>query len=177
MPAVQGVSVLCELSDIYRWHRLCLRIYGMLTWDINQQVEDLAAAAHSFVKRGGRAALSEILRDDMPVILALYAMDYLEKQSNNMPAVTREILLPCFSLSYSRLYASKLDDPLKHFLARMDWFLDGEKGDPGEALSHVLTTTLGDKIKNAAPVVEHLSKIVLPEMNRRMWVAWRSEFH
>ncbi len=173
---LQGLD-LSQLPSLYRWHRLCLRVYGMLTWDIAQQVDAMVEAAQGVIKRSSRAALSDLLRDDLPVILALYAMEHFAENYASLSSVAQEILLPCFSLSYSKLHADKMQDPLKHLLARMDWFLDGEKGDPAEALSHVLTTALDGKLKDPAPLLEYLSKTLLPEMDRRMLVAWRSEFH
>jgi hypothetical protein len=91
-----------------------------------------------------------------------------------VPEVAKEMLMSCFSLSYCNLFASKTEDPMKHFLTRMDWFLDGEKGSPSQALSRVLTAILN--LKDVSPLVEYMDKILLPEMDRRMLVAWRREF-
>ena len=167
---------LSNLPDIYRWQRLCLRIYGMLTWDLPQQIEALVTAAQGMIKRSSRGALSNLLHEDMPVILALYAMEHLNETAPHAPLAAKEMLLPCLSLSYSQLFGDKLQDPLKHFLARMDWFLDGEKGDPSEALSFILSTLLEGKLKDATPLVQYLEQTMLPKMDRRMAVAWRSEF-
>jgi hypothetical protein len=70
------------------------------------------------------------------------------------------------------LFASKSEDHIKHFLTRMDWFGDGEKGASSQAVSQVLTALLN--LKDVSP--EYMDRVLLPEMDRRMLIAWRREF-
>jgi hypothetical protein len=166
-------------QDLYRLHRLCLRIHGLMTRDIAAQAVKLAEAVGRGLRKKARRDLTQTLAEDLPVILALHAMDRLagEPRFHN-PALLellRSLLLPCFSLSYQHLYAD-MQDPLKHVLARLDWYLDGDKGEPVGAFTHLAATLLGDQPHDPAPLLKHISENLLPEMDKRLELAFRYEF-
>ena len=172
---IDSVSLdLGNITDLFRWHRVCLRVYGMLTWDLDQQVETMVNSMEG-TKRSTRKALTDLLHAELPVILGLYALERLQKVVPNLPKVAQEMLLPCFSLSYSDLFGDKLEDPLKHFLARLDWFLDAGN-DPAETLNTVLTTSLENKVKDINPILNCMKEDIFPEIDRRVILAWRCEF-
>ncbi len=164
---------------LYRLHRLCLRIYGLLSRDIDDQALALSEAPGLALKRKNRQALVQTLTDELPVLLALYALERLAKDQRlggeNLNDLLRGLLLPCFSLSYQRMY-DEPSDPLKHVLARIDWYLDGEKGEPLDAFAHFISTILGEQLKDPAPLLKHLEASFLPEMDRRLDLAFRYEF-
>jgi hypothetical protein len=162
------------LANLYRWHKVCLRIYGLLTYDLDRQVEKISDAVGAN-KRQLRKSLSKLLEEDMPVVLGLYALEQLQKMVPNLPLPLQEMLLPCFSLSYSHLFARKGEDPLKYLLSRIDWFLD-ETRNPEESLSMVLGTIFKNKLKDPGELLEYLQQVIFPEARRRIMLAWRSEF-
>jgi hypothetical protein len=164
--------------DLFRLHRLCLRIYGLMTRDLPAQALSLAQAAGPLSKKD-RQSLAETLTDELPVILALHALERLEANqrlaSLGLSEFLRGLLLPCFSLSYSQLYG-EASDPLKMALARLDWYLDGDKGNPQEALAYFAATMLGDHLSDTGPLLKHIEEQLLPEMDKRLELAFRYEF-
>ncbi len=86
----------------------------------------------------------------------------------------RALLLPCFALSFAGLY-ERPADPLKHFLARVDWYLDGEKAAPATAFLQYLKMLLGDKLGRPERVAQHLEQVLLPELESRLELAFRYE--
>ena len=168
-----------EPAQLLRVNRLCLRIYGLLTRDIPAQAAEMVAAAGSLGKKD-RRELTQVLAEELPVIMALHALERLGRaeslgRSGELSELLRGLLLPCFSLSYSQLYAQPTD-PLRQFLDRVDWYLDGEKGDPLEAFAHLASTLLGEQQGDAAPLLAHLQERLLPEMDRRLELAFLYEF-
>lgn len=178
LPALDG-AMPPRPEDLYRLHKLCLRIYGLLCRDIPDQAQALASAPGLSLKRKNRQALVQTLEEELPVLLALYALERLAKDQRlggeNLTDLLRGLLLPCFSLSYQRMYDQPAD-PLKHVLARIDWYLDGEKGEPLDAFAHFASTILGDQVKEPEPLLQHLEASFLPEMDRRLELAFRYEF-
>jgi hypothetical protein len=166
-------------QDLFRLHRLCLRIHGIMTRDIPVQATKLAEAVGKGLRKKARQDLTQTLAEDLPVILALHALDRLAADprfhNNNLVDLLRGLLLPCFSLSYQHLY-EEMQDPLKHVLARLDWYLDGDKGEPLGAFTHLAATLLGDQPHDPAPLLKHLTENLLPEMDRRLELAFRYEF-
>lgn len=165
-------------QDLYRLHRLCLRIFGLMARDIPAQAFTLAQAAGPLRKKD-RQSLANTLADELPVLLALHALERLENHprlaSHGLSELLRGLLLPCFSLSYSQLYEEPAD-PLKQILARLDWYLDGDKGNPQEALAYFASTLLGDHLMDTAPLQRKMEEYLWPEMDRRLELAFRYEF-
>jgi hypothetical protein len=159
---------------VYRWHRVCLRIYGILTYDLDRQIKELSDAAGA----GGRqlrGPVGKLLREDLPVILGLYALKQLQNMVPGLPLAAQEMLLPCFSLSYSELFARKGEDPLNCLLSRVDWFLD-EACDPEEALILLLNAVFKNKLKAPDALLDYIREVIFSEAKRRITLAWRSEF-
>lgn len=177
LPPLQG-AIPAKPLDLFRLHRLCLRIYGLMTRDLPAQALSLAQAAGPLNKKD-RQALAQTLADELPIILALHALGRLESNPHlaqiGLSEFLRGLLLPCFSLSYSQLY-EEATDPLQQVLARLDWYLDGDKGNPQEGLAYFASTTLGDHLADTGPLLEHLNQILLPEMDKRLDLAFRYEF-
>lgn len=166
-------------AQLMRLSRLCLRIYGLLTRDIPAQAADMVSAAAGSLGKKERQQLVQVLSDELPVIMALHALERLGREKalslSGLSELLRGLLLPCFSLSYSQLYAEPAD-PLRQFLDRVDWYLDGDKGQPLEAFAHLASTLLGEHLKDMEPLAAHLKESLLPEMDRRLELAFRYEF-
>lgn len=177
LPSLEG-AIPARPLDLFRLHRLCLRIYGLMTRDLPAQASALAQAAGSLSKKD-RLSLTQTLTDELPIILALHALERLEAEqrlaSMGLSEFLRGLLLPCFSLSYSQLY-EEATDPLKLALARLDWYLDYDKGNPQEALAYFASTTLGDHLADTGPLLARIEKNLLPEMDKRLDLAFRYEF-
>ena len=178
IPPLEG-AVPSRPEDLYRLHRLCLRIYGLLSRDVPAQAAALAQAAGPSVKKKQRAALERTLQEELPVLIALHVLERLAADPRlsgpGLDELLRGLLLPCFSLSYQHLYEEPAD-PLAHVLARVDWYLDGDKGEPAAALIYFLTTVLNNKISGLDPLFSHLKEVFLPEMDSRLELAFRYEF-
>ncbi|MGD8561089.1 MAG: hypothetical protein PVG60_03860 [Desulfarculaceae bacterium] len=166
-------------EDLYRLHRLCLRIYGLLARDVPAQAQALTKAAGSSLRKKDRKALAQALEEELPVLIALYAQERLAKDprlaGQGLADLLRGLLLPCFSLSYQHLYEQPAD-PLKHVLARVDWYLDGDKGEPLAAFLHFINAVSGARLGEEDPLVEHLKGVFLPELDSRLELAFRYEF-
>ncbi len=177
LPSMEG-AIPARPLDLFRLHRLCLRIYGLMTRDLPAQALNLAQASGSLSKKD-RQSLTQTLTDELPMILALHALERLEADQRlaqmGLSEFLRGLLLPCFSLSYSQLYG-EASDPLKMALARLDWYLDGDKGNPQEALAYFAATMLGDHLADTSPLLQHIEKHLLPEMDKRLDLAFRYEF-
>lgn len=167
-------------GDLHRLHRLCLHIYGLLTRDVEQQAAAMAQAGGVFLKKKQRQMLERTLAEELPVIIALHALDRLASDGrltgDGLDELIRGMLLPLFAMSYRKLYDAPAD-PLSHVLARVDWYLDGEKGDPVSALIHFLHTALGEPLRDTAPLTGHVTEVFLPEMDKRLELAFRYEFN
>ncbi|MFH1057341.1 MAG: hypothetical protein V1797_01520 [Pseudomonadota bacterium] len=174
-----GGALPADPTQLMRLNRLCLRIYGLLTRDIPAQAAEMVAAAGGSLGKKERQTLIQVLGDELPVIMALHALERLDREEalsrSGLSELLRGLLLPCFSLAYSRLYAEPAD-PLRQFLDRVDWYLDGDKGQPLEAFAHLASTLLGEHLEDMGPLVKHLSESLLPEMDRRLELAFRYEF-
>ncbi len=172
-------------QNLLRLHRLCLRIYGLLARDVAAQAQTLAEAGGHGLRKKARQALAQTLAEELPVLMALYALDKLavdprlhgqeDQRGEELADLLRGLLLPCFSLSYQHLY-DQPSDPLKHVLARLDWYLDGDKGEPLGAFAHLASTVLGKQLPDPHPLLKHLHDHLLPEMDRRLELAFRYEF-
>lgn len=177
LPPMEG-AIPARPLDFFRLHRLCLRIYGLMMRDLPAQASTLAQAAGALGKKD-RQALTQTLIDELPIILALHALERLEADqrlaSLGLSEFLRGLLLPCFSLAYSQLYA-EATDPLKQVLARLDWYLDYDKGNPQEALAYFASTILGDHLANTGPLLKQIEAHLLPEMDKRLDLAFRYEF-
>jgi hypothetical protein len=96
--------------------------------------------------------------------------------SEDGPAeLIRSLLLPCFSMSYVDLYEQH-QDPLKHVLARVDWYLDGDKGEPLSAFIDYVSTLTGEKMADGEPLANYIKENLQPEMDKRLELAVRYEF-
>lgn len=168
-----------EPAQLLRLNRLCLRIYGLLSRDIPDQAAAMVGAAAGSLGKKDRRELVQVLTDELPVIMALHALERLGREEalgrSGLSELLRGLLLPCFSLFYSQLYAQP-SDPLRQFLDRVDWYLDGEKGDPLEAFAHLAATLLGKHLSDPAPLLAHLQERLLPELDRRLELAFLYEF-
>ncbi len=166
-------------GDLLRLHRLCLYIYGLLTRDIGDQARALAEAVGSALRKKQRQELALTLEDELPVLIALHVLERLSAsdrlQDQGLDELVRGLLLPCFALSYQQLY-EKPADPLEYVLARVDWYLDGDKETPLSALAHFVATAWGDRLSDPGPLLDHLENQLLPEMDRRLDLAFRYEF-
>lgn len=168
-----------EPEEFFRLQRLCLRIYGLLSRDVPAQAQALARAAAPSLRKKQLQNLTQALLEELPVFMALYALDRLSDderlQGEGADEVVRGMLLPCFSLSYQHLYEEPAD-PLKHVLARVDWYLDGDKGEPREAFFHWLNMLMDEKLGNGQPFFQYLDKNFLPELDSRFQLAFRYEY-
>ena len=178
IPPLEG-AVPSRPENLYRLHRLCLRIYGLLGRDVPAQAAALAQSAGASLKKKQRSALERALQEELPVFIALHVMERLAADHRlagpGLDELLRGLLLPCFSLSYQHLYEEPAD-PLVHVLGRVDWYLDGDKGEPAAALIYFLTTVLGNKISGLDPLLEQIRDTFLPEMDARLELAFRYEF-
>ena len=178
LPSLEG-ALPPQPGDLFRLHRLCLYIYGLLTRDIPAQAQALAAAAGSTIRKKHRQGLARTLEEELPVLIALHVLERLAAsgrlKDQGLDELLRGLLLPCFALSYQHLYEEPAD-PLQHVLARLDWYLDGDKGAPLSALAHFLGTAMGDKLGDPGPLLSHLENAFLPEMDQRLELAFRYEF-
>ena len=165
-------------EDLYRLHRLCLRIFGLLARDVPAQAAALAGVAGSGLRKKQRQALARVLEEELPVLIALYALKWLEGHrrlgGRGLGELLRGLLLPCFSLSYGDLYDQPAD-PLQHVLSRVDWYLDGDKGEPLEAFLHYLAM-VEEGPAELDSLRRHLEQELLPELERRLELAFRYEF-
>jgi hypothetical protein len=166
-------------ADLYRLHRLCLRMFGLMTRDVSAQANSLAEAASSSLSKKERKKLAQLLVEELPVFIALYALEHLSSMSEfseDGPAeLIRSLLLPCFSMSYVDLYEQH-QDPLKHVLARVDWYLDGDKGEPLSAFIDYVSTLTGEKMADGEPLANYIKENLQPEMDKRLELAVRYEF-
>lgn len=178
LPDLSG-ALPADPAQLMRLSRLCLRIYGLLTRDIPTQAAAMGQSVGGALNKKERQQLVQVLGDELPVIMALHALDRLGQEEalarSGLSELLRGLLLPCFSLSYSHLYA-ELADPLRQFLDRVDWYLDGDKGQPLEAFAHLASTLLGEHLADPEALVAHLRESLLPEMDRRLELAFRYEF-
>ncbi len=178
LPPLQG-AVPPAPGDLHRLHRLCLHIYGLLTRDVEEQAVAMAQAGGNFLRKKQRALLQQTLSEELPVIIALHALDRLAGDKRltggGLDELIRGLLLPLFAMSYRGLY-DQPTDPLAHVLARVDWYLDGDKGEPVGALIHFLHTALGEPLRDTAPLTGHMTEVFLPEMDKRLELAFRYEF-
>ena len=166
-------------EDLYRLNRLCLRIYGLLARDVADMARKMADEAAGGIKKKQREFLLHTLEEELPVLIALYALDKLAVDARlagqGIDELLRGLLLPCFSLSYHHLYDSAAD-PLKHVLARVDWYIDGDKGDPLDAFVNYISTVLGETIQDVELMSSRLKEVLLPEIGARLELAFRYEF-
>lgn len=169
-----------SLEDLFSLQRLCLRIFGLMTYDLEEQVAKLMGAGGSnAVRRKGRQTLETTLHEELPVLLLIHATGRLTEdpriKEQDLAGLVYGLLLPCFSICYRKLYA-KPADPYAHVLARLDWYLDGDKGDPIDCFTRLTTTLLGDDLRDPDPLLGHLEHELIPEMDRRYELAFRYEF-
>lgn len=168
-----------DVEGLFQLHRLCLRIFGLMTHDLDQQVATLMGAGSNAVRRKARATLEKTLREELPVLLLIHAADRLTTDSRmvkqDLAPLAYGLLLPCFSICYNNFYGDP-SDPLKHVLAKLDWYLDGDKGDSLGAFTRLTTTLLGDDLRDPDPLLGYLEHELLPEMDRRYELAFRYEF-
>ena len=167
-------------EDLYRLNRLCLRIYGLLSRDMPEQAKKMTDEAAGGIKKKQREILVNTLEEELPVLIALYSLDLLAADNRlsgqGIDELLRGLLLPCFSLSYHHLYDSTAD-PLKHVLARVDWYIDGDKGDPLDAFVNYISTVLGETIPDVEQMSNRLKEVLLPEIEARLELAFRYEFY
>ncbi len=167
-------------EDLYRLNRLCLRIYGLLARDVNEQAKRMTDEAAGGMKKKQREILLNTLEEELPVLIALYALEQLaldaRLEGQGIDELLRGLLLPCFSLSYHHLYDATAD-PLKHVLARVDWYIDGDKGDPLDAFVNYISTVLGETIQDVNRMSTKLREVLLPEIKSRLELAFRYEMH
>lgn len=178
LPTLEG-ALPDDPGNLFRLHRLCLHIYGLMCRDISTQAQALAQAAGKSLRKKHRQELADTLKDELPVLIALHALDRLASEPRltgaGLDELIRGLLLPLFAMSYQNLYDQPAD-PLKHVLARIDWYLDGDKGGPLDAFTHFLATIWGDRLPESGPLLKHLEEKFLPEMDRRLELAFRYEF-
>lgn len=172
-------AIPADVEGLFQVHRLCLRIFGLMTYDLGEQVANLVSVGGNAVRRKARPTLEKTLAEELPVLLLIHATERLTKDKRivkqDLAPLAYGLLLPCFATCYDHLYAEPAD-PLKHVLARLDWYLDGDKGDSLGAFSHLTTTLLGDDLRDPDPLLGHLEHELLPEMDRRYELAFRYEF-
>jgi hypothetical protein len=156
-----------------------LRIFGLMTWDVEAHARDMVKAAGLSLRRKDGRALQKALNEELPVLFLIHAADKLTHDDRlidqGLVELTYGLLLPCFSLCYQHLY-EKPADPLKHLLARLDWYLDGDKADAQSAFMQVISTMMGDALEHSASLLDHLNREVLPQMDQRYELAFRYEF-
>jgi hypothetical protein len=178
LPSLEG-ALPDKPGNLFRLHRLCLHIYGLSCRDLPAQAKSLAEAAGKGLRKKQRQELAVTLQDELPVLIALHALDRLATEPKltgaGLDDLIRGLLLPLFAMSYQSLYDEPAD-PLKHVLARLDWYLDGDKGGPLDAFAHFLSTVWGDRLPESGPLMKHLREIFLPELDHRLELAFRYEF-
>ncbi len=178
LPSMEN-ALPADPGNLFRLHRLCLHIYGLMCRDIPVQAQALAQAAGKSLRKKQRQELADTLKEELPVLIALHALDRLAAEPKltgaGLDELIRGLLLPLFAMSYQNLYDQPAD-PLKLVLAKLDWYLDGEKGGPLDAFTHFLSTIWGDRLPESGPLLRHLQEKFLPEMDHRLELAFRYEF-
>lgn len=178
LPSLE-MALPAEPGNLFRLHRLCVHIYGLMCRDVPAQAQAMAAATGKALRKKQRLELAATLQEELPVLIALHALDRLAAESRlkgqGLDELIRGLLMPLFAMSYQHLYDEPAD-PLKHVLSRMDWYLDGDKGGPLDAFTHFLSTVWGDRLPESGPLMKHLQEVFLPEMDRRLELAFRYEF-
>lgn len=178
LPSLE-MAVPAEPGDLFRLHRLCVHIYGLMCRDLPAQAQAMAASTGKALRKKQRQELAVTLQEELPVLIALHALDRLAAEhrlkGQGLDELIRGLLLPLFAMSYQHLY-DQPTDPLKHVLARLDWYLDGDKGGSLEAFAHFLATAWGERLTESGPLLNHLHDVFLPEMDRRLELAFRYEF-
>mgnify|MGYP000055993918 CR=1 FL=1 len=178
LPSLE-MALPAEPGNLFRLHRLCVHIYGLMCRDVPAQAQAMAAATGKALRKKQRQELAVTLQEELPVLIALHALDRLASENRikgqGLDELIRGLLLPLFAMSYQQLYDQPAD-PLKHVLARLDWYLDGDKGGPLDAFTHFLSTVWGDRLPESGPLLKHLHDVFLPEMDRRLELAFRYEF-
>jgi len=177
LPEMDGAQP-ARPEKLFQLQRLCMHIYGLTCRDVEGQARALAAAAGDLRKKH-RLELAATLVEELPVLVALHVMRRLEADSRLKPGglaeLLRGLMLPLFALSYRSLYDNPAD-PLEHVLNRLDWYLDGDKGQPIDAFQHFLATAWGERINDSQGLINHLEYKLLPELDRRLELAFRYEF-
>ena len=166
-------------EELCRLQRLSLRIFGLMTWDLSQNAREMVQAAGLSLRRKDGRNLHKALSEELPVLLLIHAAEKLTSDDRlleqELVDLTYGLLLPCFSLCYQNLY-EKPADPLKHLLARLDWYLDGDKDNAQGAFMQVLETIMGGAMEHSKALLEHLNRTLLPLMDQRYELAFRYEF-
>lgn len=166
-------------SHCLRMQRLCLRIYGLLARDIQRHAKALSQAAEGNLRKKHRQDMATALAEELPVFIALYALDKISDderlQEPGSGELVRGMLLSCFSLAYSHLY-DEPSDPLKHVMARVDWYLDGNKGLPQTAFYQWINMLSGERVTDSGAIFKYLSSTLYPELDRKLQLAFRYEF-
>ncbi len=178
LPSLE-MALPADPGNLFRLHRLCIHIYGLMCRDVPAQAQAMAAVTGKALRKKQRQELAVTLQEELPVLIALHALDRLATEhllkGQGLDELIRGLLLPLFAMSYQQFYDQPAD-PLKHVLARLDWYLDGDKGGPLDAFTHFLGTVWGDRLPESGPLLGHLHDVFLPEMDRRLELAFRYEF-
>jgi hypothetical protein len=150
-----------------------------MTWDLSQNAREMVLASGLSLRRKDGRTLHRALQDELPVLLLIHTADKLTSDDRlleqNLVDLTYGLLLPCFSLCYQNLY-EKPADPLKHLLARLDWYLDGDKDNAQSAFLQVLDTIMGSAAEHSQALLDYLNQTLLPLMDERYELAFRYEF-
>ena len=177
IPHMQG-ALPASTESLNLLHRLCLRIYSLMIRDVADQAAKAASGWSKGLRKKSRQDLGRLLEEELPIIIALYALERLEAEprlaGQGLADLVRSLLLPCFSISYSHLYDLP-QDPLEHVHGRLDWYLDGNKGNPLEALAMYVATVLGVEAKECMPLGEQINQELTPLWDRRLDLAFRYE--
>lgn len=168
-----------QTEEMLRLQRLCVRIYGLFSRDLDEQVDGLIKATGTALGRAQRKEFAPALREELPVLLLIHALDRLEGDERlsapGLNELVRGMLLPCFSLSYQHLDRRTID-PLAHVLERLDWYLDGGQAGLTGAFHYYAASLAGPGLADSEPMEAYLDGRLIPELDRRLETAFRAEW-
>lgn len=167
-----------EPNQLFRLHRLCVRLFSQLTKDLAEQVEAVVEAAGGSWRKQ-KQALGQVLEAELPILILLRVLDGLEKDDRlDQPGLLdllRGLLLPLFSICFARLHDHP-SEQLKRVLSRIDWYLDFDSDDPVEAFAAYCAAESGPALKDRAALVAWLREKFMPEVDLRLRNTLRQEF-
>ena len=167
-----------DQGQLFRLQRLCVRLYTVLTKDLDQLTDELVKAAGGKWP-GQKRQLADLFKAELPILIALRVLEGLGRDERfdqpELAELMRGLLLPLFALRFQDLY-EQASEQMKRVLTRIDWYLDFESDDPVDVFGIYCGAEAGAAMKDPEGMKTYLKGTILPEIDQRLQRTLRGEF-
>lgn len=165
-------------GQLFRLQRLCVRLYTVLTRDLDQVTDDLVKAAGGKWP-GQKKQLGDLFKAELPILIVLRVLEGLENDERfdrpELAELLRGLLLPLFALRFQDLH-EQASEQMKRVHSRIDWYLDFESDDPVDVFCIYCGAEAGSALKNPEGMKQFLLGTIIPEVDQRLQRTLRGEF-